>query len=1052
MRLGIPALLLHILQPIGYLLVLCQLSYAPNVWAQSHPLKFRHLTINDGLSQSTVQAILQDQRGFMWFGTADGLNRYNGYDFHVYRYSSEDSTSLPHNDVTALLEDQDGYIWVGTDGGGLARFDFTTERFKRYSHESGLTTLPSWSISTLYLDTNRHLWIGMKEGHVGVLNPETDEFTRVPLEPHRQEISSEAEVRAIYEPPSTPGVLWIGTRTRGLFQLDTRTGELLSYPHITDSAEGINSPWIETIFEDHTGRLWIGVMEVDLRGGGVHRLDRQTKQFYRYMHDPEDAYSLSQNDVKHIAEDTGGILWISTRGGLNRFDPATERFERYQHAAAEPTSLASDIIWDFYVDSQDNFWIGFREDGIDYLNTRQVHFAHVKGPPTGILPTRSVNTIFEDSNGTVWIGSYEGGLSQIDLQRKAIQTYRNDVQSPSSLSHDIVLSLHEDQNANLWIGTYNGLNLLRREAHQSDSPTFRSFVLFPEGSPLSNAVIALTQDQSGLIWVGTAGGGLVSIDPITAAIDYYENTALDTFRSFGITSILEEGTKLFWIGTTNNGLYQWNAETDSLRSFRHIPKDTTSLSHDGINTLFRDQSGSLWVGTDNGLNRWDVDREVFIRYTEADGLPNPWVGGILGDRLGNLWMSTNKGIARLDPQSERFITFNARDQVNLQSNEFNARAYHKGISGKLYFGGINGLNIIDPRQVFFDQSPPRVVLESLKLHNEHILLGPNSVLKQHLSVTKQLNLEYWQNDFSVTFAGLHYSLPEKNTYAYKLDQYDDEWRYVGDQRTATYTNLNPGFYTLRVKAANSSGVWNETGTSLYLLIRKPWWETWWFYTLVVLGIIGIMTIAYQYRIQQIHKLKRTRQRIANDLHDDIGSKISSVALRMDIAGRNEELATPVRDQFTTFSHTVRDVVNDLRDSVWIVDSEHDNLSDLVVRMEQTAEQILVDRSYEFTCTGEIPKLAISMERRRHLFLFYKEALHNALRHSQAGRISIRIAYTNSLCSLHISDDGIGFDPEQVRRGHGLKTMYHRAAQLNGALHLNSKPGAGTEILLEVDIA
>jgi ligand-binding sensor domain-containing protein/two-component sensor histidine kinase len=825
---------------------------APHVYAQKHRIKFKHITIEQGLSHNNVYAILQDSKGIMWFGTYVGLGKYDGYKFTVYKHDPDDPTSLSHNAIVSLYEDRKGVLWIGTAGGGLNRFDRETGQFIRYQHDpDDPQSLSNNRIFAICEDHAGELWIGTDVNGLNRFDRETGQFVHYQNDPDDPQSLSHNLVYAICE--GRAGELWIGTYGGGLNRFDRETGQFLRYQHDPDDPQSLSHNNIRRIFEDRTGELWIGT-----HGGGLNRLDRETGQFLRYQHDPDDPQSLSHNQIEAMYEDHSGKLWIGTAGGgLNRFDRNTKQFVRYQHDPADRHSLNDNRIRSMYRDRSGVLWIGTKTGGLNTFDRIAEQFLHYQRDPIDLqsLSHDVVYALHEDQTGALWIGTRGGGLNRFDRETKQfIHDYHNPA-DPSSLSHDDIRSIYEDRRGELWIGTADGgLNRFDRETgqflhyqHDPDDPQSLSH----------NRVDAICEDRAGELWIGTYGG-LNHFDRDTEQFIRYQHDPNDpqSLSHDNVTTIYKDQAGGLWIGTRGGGLNHFDRETEQFHYYQNDPDDSQSLSNNNILSIYEDQSGVLWIGTrGGGLNKFDRTNETFTHYREKEGLPNDVVYGILEDKQGNLWLSTNVGLSKFNPRTETFKNYDVSD--GLQGNEFNTGAYCKGRDGMMFFGGFNGFNAFYPENITDNPYIPPVVITDFQLFNKPVSTGEDSPLQKSISETEALTLSYEDFIFSFEFAALSYIAPEKNRYAYMMEGFEEDWNYVDSRRRfVTYTNLEPGRYVFRVKASNNDGVWNDTGTSIAIFITPPFWKTWWFRILAVLCLVGAAFVMHKMRMKYIESQKK----------------------------------------------------------------------------------------------------------------------------------------------------------------------------------------------------
>jgi len=816
-------------------------SVEPQPFAPQPPddLRFQRLSLEHGLSQNSVYAILQDQRGFLWFATQDGLNRYDGYDFQVYK-SAPGRNSLAHNFVRVLIQDPSGELWVGTDAGGLDRFDPVSATFVHYRNATGDShSLSSDRVRALYLDRDGGLWVGTLDGGLNRFDRDTNRFERFDL--------SNDDVWSILEDHS--GVLWVGTEG-GLHRLDREQGTVTVYRHHAADPTSLSNDAVWTIYEDHEGDLWVGT------AGGLNRYDRQRDVFVRYRSTLGDPHSLSHDAVRAIFEDQDGVLWVGSEAGLNRFDRANQRFQRYFNDLSDAQSLSGNWVQAIYQDREGGLWFGTHGSGLSKLDRSTTQFVHYRAAAAAFdsLSHNLIWSILQDSAGVVWVGTGGGGLNKLYPDTGVFVTYRRNANNPYSLGADAVRAIAQDLDGVLWIGTESaGLDrfddLRGKFVHYLHNPA-------DPASLSHDAIRSLYVDRDGRLWVGTLGGGLDRLDPGSQRFIHYAPDPQNPYSlsDGAIWAIYQDRAGVVWVGTGAGGLNRLDPQDDArLVRYQADSQNPRSLSHNSVLAICEDQAGALWVGTfGGGLNKFDRESETFTHYREADGLPNDVVYGILEDGQGYLWLSTNKGLSRFDPRTETFRNFDAGD--GLQSNEFNAGAYHKSLDGQMFFGGVNGFNAFYPDQLVENSFIPPLVLTHLTQGGVEI---HSDVAVEHLS---EVTLHWPNNFFEFEYAALSYARPDKNRYAYKLEGLDKDWNEVGAQRFGRYTNLPGGAFTLRIRGSNDDGVWNEQGLALKIVVVPPLWERGWFRGGIALLLAGLVIGGYQWRVRGIARRNRELER------------------------------------------------------------------------------------------------------------------------------------------------------------------------------------------------
>jgi PAS domain S-box-containing protein len=803
--------------------------------------RFERLGLEDGLSQGTVYSILQDSQGFLWVATQDGLNKYDGYTFTVHRHDPADPASLSSNVIYVILEDSDDDLWLGTDR-GLVRFDKRSEVFTPYgSEQEGQPSLDQVMVRALLEDSQGMLWIGTTAQGLYRLDRRTGHLAAYQHDPEDLRSLASNSVTALLE--DAHGTLWVGMHGGGLCRLDRQTGECTRYGHRGEDPLSLSSNNVTALREDAQGILWIGT-----ETGGLNALDIATPAptFIRYQHESGNSQSLSHDHVTTLLEDTAGTLWVGTGRGLVELDRRTKRFRRHYPEEGDPASLSNSEILSLAEDAQGILWIGTRM-GLDKFDRRTRAFGHFRrGRETqNALSSNAVTAFLEDTQGFLWIGTYGGGLNRSttdstlagfvhfehredDPHSLADRRALPDADRPHPLGENAVLALCEDAQARLWIGTGAGLHRLVPDDDPASPPTFVRYRHEPDDpSSLShNFVVALAGDAKENLWIGTYGGlnRLNQADAAQGFVRYLhdEDNPHSISHDFVRTVHIDSAGNV-WIGT-NGGLNRFTPGDDPrFIRYQHDEQDPHSISHDRVQCMAEDARGNLWIGTRGGLNRFDPQTGRFTAYREQDGLSNDVVYGVLVDDRGHLWLSTNNGINRFDPTTERFTHYDVHDGV--QADEFADGAFYRDRLGRLYYGGVNGFNVFHPGDIQENTYLPPVVLTNFLLANQPVPISESGPLGKHITFAEQLELAPEDYVFAFEFSALNYRQPHKNRFAYKLEGFDRDWIYTDARdRKAVYTNVPPGTYTFRVKAANDDRLWNEGGTSIQVTVSQPWWH------------------------------------------------------------------------------------------------------------------------------------------------------------------------------------------------------------------------------------
>ena len=812
---------------------------------QETNVKFERFSLDQGLSQSAVLSILQDDQGFMWFGTQDGLNRFDGYEFVIYKHDPEKPDSLSNNFIQDILSDPAGGLWIGTNGGGLDRLEPGTGKFVHYQHDpADPHSLSSNVVLSLHQDRDGVLWIGTNGGGLDRFDAESGRFVHYQHDSQDPQSLSHNAVSWILQ--DQEGALWVGTIGGGLNRLDRETGRFVRYKNDPEDPGSLGNDSVQSIHEDKEGMLWIGT-----NGGGLDRFVPETGGFVHYRHDPNDPHSLSSDQVWSVFEDRAGELWVGTFGsGLDRYDRETGRFVHYQNDPGDPESLSNNQVWSIYEDRAGGLWFGTFGGGVNRFDRERYKFRLVQHDPQDphSLSENMVWSIHEDREGTLWVGTNGGGLNRLKRDTapgagaEHFIHYRNIPTDTHSLSNDIVWSLLEDREGVLWVGTHTGLDRLEGD----------QFLHYP-----APPVFTIYQDGVGQLWIGTWGGGLGKLDRESDQLVFYQNDPAnaDSLSDNSVLSILEDREGVLWLGTFDGGLEEFDREAGRFVHHQNDPDDPQSLSNNTVLAIHQDRQGVLWIATaGGGLNRLDRATMTFRQYTESDGLANNTIYGILEDDAPmveggpNLWLSTNRGVSRFNLRAETFRNYDVGD--GLQSSEFNQGSYHKSPSGEMFFGGINGFNAFFPGEVSDNAYIPPIVLTALTQGGEGIEDGTP------VENLTEVGLKWPRNSFEFEFAALNYAQPEKNQYAYMLEGFDADWIHASTQRFGRYTNLPGGTFTLRLKGSNNDGVWNEQGHAVGITVVPPFWQTWWFRGIVALVLLGGVFGAYRLRVRSVEARSR----------------------------------------------------------------------------------------------------------------------------------------------------------------------------------------------------
>jgi len=823
-------------------LALCALVYGEN---PSLDYEFEQLTSNDGLSQNTVYCIAQDSLGFLWFGTEDGLNRYDGYNFTIFRPDWNDPYSIRSNSIMDLYTARDGTLWIGTDdGAGLIAFDPVTERFTHYTHDPGdSSSISDDVIYCLAEDSGGDLWIGGLGG--------LDHFY---LKQHRSEPSpalsrmnpnEKSILTFIVDQDET---IWAGT-DKGLVHVFPGTDSLVVFSHRDQDPNSLSHNTIYAFAWDSQHNLWIGTKT------GLDKLDLDSGVFQHYPNLFTHVIPGVRHSVYALYFTSDSLLWVGTSVGLYVVNTLSDHIQKIHSDVKDMGEAVGHTIYSIFQDRSGVLWFGTGSHGIHNYDPKRRKFkleTRRNQTENGLIDN-SVFAIMEDRLGKIWIGT-EVGLDIWDIERGTHQWIVHDPNNPNSIQHNSIGALYQDRQGIIWIGSERSL-----DQYDPKTGTIHHILSNRENEKTfgNHDISAFAEDSSGQLWVGTFGGGLSQYLSDTGTFTRYVHNDSDenSIGSDYVMALYTDSHGNIWIGTDGAGISVLCPETNLFTHYRHDRDKPESLGSNTVYSFYEDPNGYLWIGTHGGgLNRLDPKSGLISRYTTAEGLPNNVVYGILPDDSTRLWLSTNNGLVRFDYKTGEITSFDRYD--GLQSNEFNQGAFCRRKNGQLLFGGIEGINVFHPDDIQLNTKIPPVVFTGFSISGQKVRPGLNARLPKSPNFQKTIHLNYDENDFTIAYAALNYSIPEQNQYAYRLVGYDQDWIMAGNRREARYMNIDPGKYTFKVIAANSDGVWNHTGRSLDIYIESPFWGRWWF-RLAVLGL-ALAGIGYGFR-RQLIKASRQRQ-------------------------------------------------------------------------------------------------------------------------------------------------------------------------------------------------
>lgn len=1060
------------------LLILCKPFFAQSQY-------FSKITIKDGLSNSYVNCLLQDQKGFIWIGTDDGLNRYDGYDIKVYRNDLNDKNSISENIIWAICEDRSGYLWIGTKTGGLNRYDPKTDKFEKWSLSKADEA--EINITYIYEDSKRNIWIGTYKNGVFRVNQNKNTIDHWQNYPGKEKILTDNFVTSIVEDQFSD--IWVGTYS-GLSKY-IRGEE--KYPFKEVSGELKIPVWYLSKSSFYENNIWIGTFK------GLMRLDLQSEKIFNIQMPEKDGLNFGSS-VSSVVEEyylDNKILWISTFDGLVRINLTTGYKERFIRKKNNDSELLGNEIHEVMLDKSGVIWIA-TENGLNFYSTKRSKFnfrIQTIGKILDIpeLFNNSIRAITQSNNKSLWFGT-ESGLYEVRNKNNNIEL----VEEPELKSLN-VWTLCRGSSKKIWIGTYgDGLKELEIETRRLKSWNVLK-TNFNEQA--FNYVRTLIEDSEGKIWIGFWGGGLARLNPKNSKIEYWRNekNKLNSLSYNDVWVIVNDRRGRIWVGTNGGGLDLYQGEgKNNFYNWKFNKTGKQKLSSNNIYSICeshkkntKENETIIWIGTANGLNKFVISNDTgsndgarlnvqICYFTVDNGLPDNSVESILEDDNGNLWIGTSSGISFFNTDAEQFTNFTTED--GLIGSAFNTGAAYKTSNNEMLFGSIEGLNFFLPGKIELSKYSPPVIISGFQVLNQTEGNQNKSEVMIGSFNNEKVTLSYNQNDLLFQFSSLDFNSPDENMYKYYLHGFDQEWNFSDRRRFVTYTNLDPGKYEFLVKATNSDGVWSRQIARLTILINPPFWQTWWAYSIYILAGLSLLTYIRKTEINKRKKREeekirqeretallreaelkaknieqekeiekqKIRNRIAQDLHDEIGSNLSSISLMSEIIQKDENTNSEIAEKLKRIHKVAKGSTQSIRDIVWLTNPESDSLSNLISKMKEVAENTNWKLKLNYSFPQKVIEVNLNPELKRNIFFIYKESLNNIIKHSEAENVELKFEIKENFILLSIRDDGKGFNNKDNFNGIGIKNIKSRAYEIGAKLNYESNPGNGTLLELVVN--
>ncbi|HYV92896.1 MAG TPA: two-component regulator propeller domain-containing protein [Chitinophagales bacterium] len=1004
-----------------------------------------------GLNGREVDMIMQDSHGFMWFMTDNALNRYDGYTFRSWSYDPKDPDALVPGSYWGMKEGKNGTLWIGSAVKGLYSFDLLREKFTHYLHQPGnsnsLTNDYTWALAS---ESDGTIWIGTVGG-LDKYGPGAKTFTHFVHRDGDSVTLSDDEIFCIVLDEKNNSAekanLFLINKKLGIDCFSTKSGKVLKhfdFPFPKSEYRWGGNPSLN-VTRINGNVIWIGSND-----NGIYGFNILTEQFIHIKTEFDCNNSLHVNGFYPVLEDHNGNLWtMNDLNDLIYYDRAVEKFYYYRI----DRQMASFVNYtsDFFEDKGGTIWLG-TQNGLLTIDTKQKQFYHHNEyynvsfslPENCVMDIQKLNrepSSFYDNAVNIFTGNTAKIFPSL----------------PTTIygQHVPPESIYKDSKGNFWLTGDFGIvsyNPSTRRTQQYE---------FHHPDPVTEEWFSgVVEDLKGRYWAANILNGLYEIDTLKKSLNKFkiEDEALFSSNDY-FETIFRDSKGIIYLSRRENGFITFNPDSETFTIYHHDAKNPSTVSSETA-TVFHDGKNELiWFGTLNaGLGVFNPATGKFRSFTTADGLPQNFVASITEDKRGNYWLGTHGGISEFRPPDNPFAdsfkidfrNYNVSD--GLSSNICSNNSAVCGPDGTLYFGTQGGgLIYFNPDDLKDNDFIPPVYITDLSLMNKIVSVNDsNSILKSTIEFTRELLLNYKQNTFSLTFASLNFIHPEKNQYAYKLEGLDHDWIYTdASKRFATYTNLNPGEYVFKVKASNNDGVWNETPTELKITITPPFWQTTWFKILVGLALLSAVYGFYRYRIGQILLLQRIRNKIAADLHDDIGSTLNSISVYSEVARDPSKQDRALN----MIGESSRKIIESMSDIVWTINPENDTFDKIIFRMSSLAHNLLSAKKIEcsFKSDESLNEITLPMEKRRNFYLIFKEALNNLVKYSNATRASVLVSQGNQNVTFIVRDNGVGFDSSLSYNGNGLINMKRRAQEINASLFIESSPGNGTSIELSLKL-
>jgi ligand-binding sensor domain-containing protein/two-component sensor histidine kinase len=1001
--------------------------------AQQPSHYFTRITSQNGLSHNKVNCIIRDQQGFMWMGTDDGLNRYDGNKFTVYRNKPGDQTTISGNIITDLLEDEAGILWIATADGGLTKYNRRLppqQQFKQYRHlPSDSTSIPVNIINKIVQDPYGYLWLATSGHYVLRFNKKTERF-QVPVP-----IGTKT---ALALTMGGDGMLWVGRQGGGLLKINPQTLQYQMDQRYNDLYAKLPYTTVPSLFTDRQKNTWFGSWDKL-----IYKYNAATK-----LEERMDSSQIMEEALS-FAEDHAGNIWIGGRyNGLHIYNPKAQQYDHFPHDPSREGTIASNRINCLYIDPAGIVWIGTNK-GVSISNPLLQQFKQT------FLPRKTKETIvihdfYKDEHNDLWIGTSAG----IFLQRSGSHSFEH---YPIRFKGEslIVSKFFKDTKGNHYLGT--NYSLFRFD------PVTLSISLLPNTEKdgvmnqiIKSQVVSIVEDQ-------IDDHRVLMVSPYGHFITYYDfvemkwvsrlDSTKNIIRRHNIKDNLVRRiykTKAgdIWMATAKEGLGKWaHHSTPALQFFKNDPSKMDGLSNNHVYDIAEDRNGHLWLSTfGGGLHYFNTKDETVTHIEEGHNL----LEGLQVDNMNNVWMVGNGNLHKYDPVTKSHSSFQLPDIE--KSGGVQGRIY-KDATGKLYVAGSNYFIAFQPESIRVSQHQPSVYFTDFRIFNESY---------SHFLNEKKITLCYNENYITIEFSAPDYASGSPVNYQYMLQGFDKKWVDLNSENKVSFSNLDGGTYTFRVRATNKPGVWSEAMTELQFVIHPPFWKRWWFFLLCACFAAGIAYALYRYRINELLKRQAIRNKIAQDLHDNVGSTLSSISIYSQVAKiyKEQQKEQQLQETLEKISDTSSEMISEMNDIVWAINPRNDHMDVMLQRMQSYAKPLLASKDIKlsFVYDPAVQLLNLEMTKRKNFYLIFKEAINNVLKYAQCKNLEVAIKIQQHHLEMKVTDDGVGFDwsamkakASQSLSGNGLRNMHIRTKEMKGNFSVESTPGIGTTVCLRFPI-